>query len=337
LKRLSKSDPLVLCTIEEATGQHIVACAGELHLEICLNDLKDFLGEAEIVVSLPVVSMRETVKSPSSRLCLSKSPNGHNRLYVQAEPLPEELATALESGQLVNWNNYDIKDIGKKLVTEWAWDPTEAKKIWSFGPERKGSNILVDQTKGVQYMNEIKDNVQAGFQWVTSAGVLAEEEMRGIKFSLVDAVLHADAIHRGGGQIIPSSRRVMYASQLTAQPRLMEPIYLVDIQCPSTVINGVYNILNQRRGVVIDESPRQGTPLTNLKAFLPVLESFGFTSALRAGTSGQAFPQLVFDHWEIMDDDPLLPGKTQELVTAARKRKGLTADIPPLERFLDKL
>lgn len=54
--------------------------------------------------------------------------------------------------------------------------------------------------------------------------------MRGVRFDIHDVTLHADAIHRGGGQIIPTARRVLYASALTAQPRLMEPIYLVEIQ-----------------------------------------------------------------------------------------------------------
>ena len=86
LKRLSKSDPMVVCTIEE-TGEHIVAGAGELHLEICLKDLQeDFMGGAEIKVSPPVVSFRETVSEESDHLCMSKSPNKHNRLYFKAPP-----------------------------------------------------------------------------------------------------------------------------------------------------------------------------------------------------------------------------------------------------------
>jgi len=117
----------------------------------------------------------------------------------------------------------------------------------------------------------------------------------------------------------------------------MEPVYLVEIQCPESSISGVYNVLNQRRGTIIEQSPRLGTPIFNLKGYLPVLESFGFTSALRASTGGKAFEQLIFDHWEIIPEDPLLPGKTKELVSSIRKRKGLEENIPPLERFLDKL
>jgi len=335
LKRLSKSDPLVQCKVEP-TGEHVIACAGELHMEICLNDLRDFMGECEIVVASPVVPLRETIVATSNKLCLSKSPNSHNRLYASAEPLTDGLPQAIDSG-LFDMKNMDMKEIAKKLVTEWNWDPEHAKKIWSFGPENKGPNILVDTTKGVQYMHEIKDNVVAGFQWVTRGGVLAEEEMRGIKFTIGDSVLHPDAIHRGGGQIIPTAKRVFYAAQLTAKPRLMEPVYLVDIQCPEKVISGVYSVLNQRRGTIIEQLQKLGTPMFTLKGYLPVLESFGFTSALRAATGGKAFPQLLFDHWEILDSDPLVPGKAQDLVTGVRKRKGLNPEVPPLERFLDRL
>lgn len=101
--------------------------------------------------------------------------------------------------------------------------------------------------------------------------------MRGIRFNIVDANLIADSIHRGGGQIIPCARRVFYASQLTAQPRFQEPIFLCEIQTPDTVLGGVYNCISQRRGEVIGEEVIPGTPLINIKAYLPVAESFGFT------------------------------------------------------------
>ncbi|KAG0546766.1 hypothetical protein BDA96_01G022200 [Sorghum bicolor] len=85
----------------------------------------------------------------------------------------------------------------------------------------------------------------AGFQWASKEGALAEENMRGICFEVCDVVLHADAIHRGGGQVIPTARRVIYASQLTAKPRLLEPVYLVEIQAPENALGGIYGVLNQ--------------------------------------------------------------------------------------------
>jgi len=336
LKRLSKSDPLVQCSIEES-GEHIVAGAGELHLEICIKDLQEeFMGGAELKVSEPVVSFRETVTAESSQVCLSKSPNKHNRLFCVAVPFAEGLPEVIDKGEIGPRDDPKVR--ARRLAEEFGWDVAEARKIWAFGPNTNGPNVVVDCTKGVQYLNEIKDSVIGALQWVTKEGVLTQENMRGVRFNLMDVVLHADAIHRGGGQIIPTARRVFYAAQLTAQPRLMEPIFLVEIQCPQTAIGGIYSVMNRRRGQLIEELQRPGTPLTTVRCYLPVMESFGFTADLRSNTSGQAFPQCVFDHWKVVPGDPLDPtSKTQEMVFATRKRKGLPEEIPPLDRFLDKL
>jgi elongation factor 2 len=334
LKRLSKSDPCVRCYIEES-GEHIVAGAGELHLEICLKDLQDEFTGVELKTTDPVVSFRETVTDKSNQTCLSKSPNKHNRLYLTAEPFADGLSEAIEDGKITPRD--DPKSRARELSEKYGWDVTEARKIWCFGPETTGPNTLVDVSKGVQYLNEIKDSFVAAFQWATKEGVLCEENMRSIKYNIHDVTLHTDAIHRGGGQIIPTARRVIYACQLTAGPRLMEPVYLVEIQCPESAMGGIYATLNRRRGHVISEEQRPGTPLYNVKAYLPVMESFGFTADLRSATSGQAFPQCVFDHWQVIQGDPLVPGKPQDIVLATRKRKGLALEIPPLDRFLDKL
>eukprot|EP00741_Cyanophora_paradoxa_P022519 tig00021464_g21745.t1 len=335
LKRLSKSDPCVQCYTEES-GEHIVAGVGELHLEICLKDLQEEFAGIDLKINDPVVSYRETVSTKSNQTCLSKSPNKHNRIYCEAEPFAEGLAEAIESGKV---NPRDDPKIRSKIMAdEFGWDVTEARKIWTFGPDTNGPNVLVDTTKAVQYLNEIKDSCVAAFQWATKEGALCEENMRAIRFNVMDVVLHADAIHRGGGQIIPTARRVYYAAELTAAPRLMEPVYLCEIQTPENAIGGIYSVLNRKRGVIIAEEQRPGTPLYNVKAYLPVNESFGFTSDLRAATSGQAFPQMVFDHWAILGGDPFeAGGKVEQIILGTRKRKGLQEGIPPLDRFLDKL
>jgi len=336
LKRLSKSDPLVQCSIEES-GEHIVAGAGELHLEICIKDLQEeFMGGAEIIVSQPVVSFRETVTAESNQVCLSKSPNKHNRLFVVARPLEDKLPEIIDNGNIGPKDDPKVR--ARKLAEDFGWDVTEARKIWAFGPNTNGPNVLVDCTKGVQYLNEIKDSMIAALQWVTKEGVLTNENMRGIRFNLMDVVLHTDAIHRGGGQIIPTARRVFYAAQLTAETRLMEPIFLVEIQCPQQAVGGIYGVMNRRRGQIIEEVQRIGTPLTNIKCHLPVMESFGFTADLRANTGGQAFPQMIFDHWKVVNGDPFdKDSKSFEIVMGTRKRKGLPDEIPPLDRFMDKL
>lgn len=335
LKRLAKSDPLCQCYIEES-GEHIVAGAGELHLEICLHDLRTEYCTAELRVSDPVVSFRETVSAESNQMCLSKSPNKHNRLFMRANQLATDLPEAIEDGT-VNPND-DPKARARVLVEKFGWDPTDARKLWCFGPENKGANVLVDMTKAVQYLAEIKDSMVSAFQWAMKEGPLCDENVRGVRFNLYDVTLHTDAIHRGGGQIIPTARRCYYGCMLTAEPRLLEPVYLVEIQCPESAMGGIYSVLNKRRGHVISEEQRPGTPLYTVRSYLPVLESFGFTADLRSHTSGQAFPQCVFDHWSVIQGDPFEAGtKLAQVVAQVRQRKGLAEGIPPLDRFLDKL
>ena len=154
----------------------------------------------------------------------------------------------------------------------------------------------------------------------------------------MDVTLHADSIHRGAGQILPPFKRAIYGASLLAEPSMQEPVYLVEIQCPQNAMGGIYGVLNKRRGHVFYEEQRPGTPLFSIKAYLPVNESFGFTADLRSHTAGQAFPQCVFDHWQLMQGSPLDPkAKLYEIVRAIRVRKGLQEDVPPLDRFIDKL
>jgi len=335
LKRLSKSDPCVQSWIAES-GEHIVAGAGELHLEICLKDLEDDHAGIPLKISDPVVSNRETVQAESSMVALSKSQNKHNRLYVSAQPLDDELSKEIETGTVNPRDDFKIR--ARYLADNYGWDVTDARKIWCFGPETTGPNVLVDVTKGVQYLNEIKDSCVAAFQWATKEGVCAEENVRGVRYNIMDVTLHTDAIHRGGGQIIPTTRRVCNAAALLAQPGLQEPMYLVEIQCPDSGLGGIYSTLNKRRGQVFSEEPRVGTPMVTVKAYLPVSESFGFNADLRQATGGQAFPQSVFDHWALMNG--IASDKTSklyELVKSIRIRKGLKEDVPDLSVYYDKL
>ena len=336
LKRLGKADPCVQCTVTDS-GEHIVAGAGELHLEICLKDLREKYAKVDFRKSDPVVSYCETVSQPSDRTCLAKTANKHNRLFFTAEPLGEELTNDLESGRVAA--SGDTKERARYLADTYQWNVNEARKIWCFGPDCSSpSNVLVDCTRAVQYLNEVKDSVVASFQWVAREGVLGEQALRGVRFNVVDALLHADAIHRGGGQLIPAARRACFASVLTAQPRLQEPVYLVEIQCPSEVRGSTHSVLNRRRGHVFAEDPRPGTPLYSIRAYLPVKESFGFAADLLSHTSGKALPQCTFDHWQELGGDPLDSSSLAgSVLTAIRKRKGLPLAVPPLENYLDKL
>merc|ERR1719150_1928607 len=343
LKRLSKSDPLVQCSTAK-TGEHIIAGAGELHLEICLKDLREqYMKGAGIKVSEPVVSFAETVAERTGTdeefpsMCVSKSPNKHNRLYCYADPINLDLCKLIEDGEIKATD--DAKVRARRLADEFDWDVNTARKIWCFGcPPDAKANVLCDTSKGVQFLNEIKDHAVSAFTNASAGGVLCDEVMRGIRINIDDVTLHADAIHRGAGQIMPCARKVYYAAQIGSQPRMMEPMYLIDITVPQNAHAGVYSTLNKRRGEIHKIEERVGTPLAQIQAYLPVMESFGFTEELRKNTGGQAFPQMKFSHWQMVAGDPFKEGSSaNEIVLGVRKRKGMKEELPAFGDYYDKL
>jgi len=313
-----------------------VAGAGELLLEICLKDLETVHAGVPIKKSDPVVRYCETVTAPSDQVCLAKSGNKLNRLFMTAQPLAEGLAEAVDEGTITSSQN--VKERARMLSDTFDFDVNHAQKIWCFGPEGSGPNMLVDTTFAVQHLQDIRDTVVAGFQWASSEGALCEETLRGVRFNLTDATIHADPAHRGGGQIIPTTRRAMKGAMLRAKPCLLEPVFMVEVQCTDDVIGGVMSVLAHRRGQIVDEVHSPDSPLCLIRAHLPVNEGFGFTEELRSSTGGKAFPQCVFDHWQVLPGNPLDPTSLCGTVVAqVRQRKGLPVAIPGAENYLDKL
>jgi len=314
----------------QSATETVIAGTGELHIECALNDLTDFLGEGiPYNVSPPVVKFTETVLGTSSQVCLAKSTNKLNRLYVVAQPLNEKLVVDIEKKVISQDNS---KEFANLLWKDYGWDKSDAAKVWWF----EGTNCLVDMTRAVPYLPSVRDHLISACQQVCAEGVLCGEPLRGVRFSLMDALLHSDNVHRSSGQIIPAARRAFLAAQLCAQPALVEPMFLAEIQADPKVVSKIYSLLFKKRGEVLEEVAQEGSPLTILRATMPVLESFGFDAKLREETSGYATPTLIFSHWQPLTGDPFTEGSLAYSHTqTVRERRKLK--VPVLTDLVDKL
>ncbi|XP_045456514.1 116 kDa U5 small nuclear ribonucleoprotein component [Melitaea cinxia] len=348
LRKVNKSYPVLSTRVEES-GEHVVLGTGELYLDCVMHDLRNMYSEIDIKVADPVVSFCETVVETSSLKCFAETPNKRNKLTMIAEPLERGLAEDIESGAVcVTW---DRRRLGEFFQTKYDWDLLAARSIWAFGPDATGPNILVDDTLPSEVdknlLASVKDSIVQGFQWGTREGPLCEEPIRNVKFKILDAVIAQEPLHRGGGQIIPTARRVAYSAFLMATPRLMEPYLFVEVQAPADCVSAVYTVLAKRRGHVTQDAPVPGSPLYTIKAFVPAIDSFGFETDLRTHTQGQAFCLQVFHHWQIVPGDPLdksiviRPLEPQpathlarEFMIKTRRRKGLSEDVS-INKFFD--
>jgi len=323
MNRLSIEDPNLVTTINKETGEYLLSGMGELHLEIAVKFLRDYGGGIDIVTSRPIVMYRESV-SDKGIVAMAKSPNKHNRFWVQVEPLEETVIELIEKGELAE--EMGRKRMGNVLYKQAKWPTEEARNIWALEEHR---NIMIDLTKGIQYLREAREMIIAGFRWACQAGPLCEEPIRGVKIKLMDAQLHEDPVHRGPAQIMPAIRRAILGSFLTAKPVLLEPIYKIGISVPAQWVGECSSIITRKRGRIL--SSGQKGALTMITGYIPVAETFGLSAEMRSATSGHAFWQCTFDHWEKAPENV-----AAEVIKQIRERRGLPPEIPKPSRFIDE-
>lgn len=349
LRKISKSYPLAATKVEES-GEHIILGTGELQMDCIMHDLRMLYTDIEIKVADPVVSFCETVVDSSILNCLAETANKRNRLTVLAEPLEETLAQDIDH-RYIDLISHPQKETSAYFKKHYGFDALTAHNIWAFGPTDHDPNLLVNNSLPSEVdqklLFSVKESIIQGFKWGVREGPLCDEPMRNVKFRLLGADLASEAIHRGGGQVIPAMRRGVYSSFLLASPRLLEPVYLTEIQAPADCVQAIYPVLSRRRGHIVQDTPKPGTPFYTIKAYIPVIDSFGFETDLRSYTLGQVFCQQVFDHWAVVPGDPLdrsvilhplepspPPALARDFMVKTRRRKGLTEDVS-VNKYLD--
>jgi elongation factor 2 len=323
MNRLSIEDPNLVTTINKETGEYLLSGMGELHLEIAVKFLRDYSGGMEIVTSRPIVVYRESVAGKGV-VAMAKSPNKHNRFWVQIEPLGEKVIGLIETGEITE--TMSRKKIGNVLYREAGWPTDEARNFWSLDAHR---NVILDLTKGIQYLREAREMIIAGFRWACEAGPLCEESLRGVKAKLMDARLHEDPVHRGPAQLMPAIRRAILGSFLTAEPVLLEPIYKIGISVAAQWVGDCSSTVTRKRGRIL--SSEQKGALTMITGYIPVAETFGLSAEMRSATSGHAFWQCTFDHWEKAPENV-----AAEIIKQVRERRGLQPEIPSSTKFIDE-
>ena len=323
MHRLAIEDPNLVATINKETGEYLLSGMGELHLEIAVKFLKDYGGELEILTSRPIVVYRESIAGQGV-VAMGKSPNKHNRFWIQVEPLDDKIIEMIEKGEIME--EMGRKKIGAILYKEARWPAHEARNVWALEEHK---NILVDVTKGIQFLREARDMIISGFRWAAQAGPLCEEPMRGVKVKLMDVQLHEDPVHRGPAQVMPATRRAFLGSFLTAGPVLLEPVYKIGVSVPHQWVGEVTGIITRKRGRIV--ASEQKGPITMINGYIPVSETFGLSAEMRSATSGHAFWQTQFDHWEKVPENIALT-----VIEEIRKRRGLPPEIPKPSKFIEE-
>jgi len=320
LRRLTVEDPNLIVKINEETGETLMAGMGVLHLEIATSLLQE--AGLEITTTQPLINYRETIRGRAGPI-MSKSPNKHNKIFMRVEPLGEDVIETIRTGQIKE--DMD-KRVMAKVLREKGWNADEARSVAAIDP---GGNMLVDETKGVQFLQESMDSIRSGFDDVVHLGPIAHESLRGVKFVLHHFVPHEDPAHRGLAQLMPASRRSMLGSILIAEPVLLEPVLGIEIKCPQEQIGTVAGILSGKRGKLLNVD--QKGIISIIQGEVPASETFDLSEVMRGGTAGKAMWSTYFKAWQVVPQSIL-----RSLIAETRKRKGLNPEPPNPDEFIDK-
>ena len=277
LRSISKADPSIQVNINQETGENLMSGMGELHLEITEYRIKND-HKLEIITSEPIVVYRESVSAKTPSKFEGKSPNKHNRFYIEVEPLPENIVKALHDNEIPE-NVKKFKSEVMKKLQDLGMSKDEAKGVFAI----HGMNMFADVTKGIQYLTETRPLLEEAFSEVMKSGPTASEPCQGIFIRMVDAKLHEDAIHRGPAQVIPAGRNAIYGAIASSNPILLEPMQKVFISTPQELMGDASRELNQRRAEVKDMITEGDS--VNIDAKAPVSEMFGFASSIRSATA----------------------------------------------------
>ncbi len=320
LRRITVEDPNLIVKINEETGETLMAGMGVLHLEIATSLLQE--AGLDIKTTQPLINYRETIRGKAGPI-MSKSPNKHNKIFMRVEPLGEEIIEMIRSGQLRE--DMDKKEMAR-LLREKGWSTDEARSVVTV--DRSG-NMLSDETKGVQFIQESMDSIKSGFDDVIHSGPIAQESVRGLRFILHHFVPHEDPAHRGLAQLMPATRRAMLGSMLIADPVLLEPILGIEVKCPQEQIGTVAGILSGKRGKLLNVD--QKGVIAIILGEVPASETFDLSEIMRGGTAGKAMWSTYFKTWQ-----PVPQSVIKNLVVDIRKRKGINPEPPSPDEFIDK-
>ncbi len=304
MDKLATEDPNLAISINRETGEYLLSGMGELHLEVAVKLLKDYLSGIEITTPPPRVVYRETA-TREGIIATAKSPSKMNKFAAQVAPIEEDLVK-------------QIKQDGNKT--------RNIKNILAVDEHK---NVLVNCTGKAEQLRVILDFIISGFTFACKAGPLCGEPLRGVKVNLSEIQLSENSEHLGPVEIMRGVGKAIFGSFLTAKPMLIEPVYKTVITAPTELAGECSKIISSRRGRI--SAFEQKGVSTVITGYIPVAETFGLSAELRSATSGRAFWQYMFDRWE------KVPEKLEaKIIKRIRKRKGLPSEVPKPERFLEE-
>ncbi|MCE7740906.1 MAG: elongation factor EF-2 [Candidatus Heimdallarchaeota archaeon] len=316
------ADPTATFRHDQESKTYVLSGIDPLQIEILVTRIEE---QVPIEVSDPIIVYRE-VPTKQGITVHAKSPNGHNRLMINVQPLNQASIDLIASGKV--HNDQERRERANLLQAEGGWEAKRARRIWYI----KDSNMIIDATSGVQRLDNIKAYIIQIFIDFCDGATLAKEPLMGSLFTITDATVHVDPAHTGFTEIFQMCLAAFHTSFLTSEPQVLEPMQIIDIKVPSDYVGNMSKVITQHRGVILDML--QEGENTRIRGKIPTAETIDLADEIRGNSSGRAFFGYEFTGFERV---PV--SLEQEIIESIRTRKDLSPQVPDVsnwDRFMYK-
>ncbi|MBD3227990.1 MAG: elongation factor EF-2 [Candidatus Lokiarchaeota archaeon] len=293
LEELDEEDPNLQVSINEETGENLMSGIGELQLELAAKEIEK--KGIKLITSDPMVLYVETIKN-GSKIIHFESKEYTFFLKYKFEPLDDHTISLIQNDTLNRTlSNEEISSI--LLNSDESWNELESESVVSF---LEKNNIIIDVSKKCSNTTgrgstPIRDFIIDLFQSLFNKGPLIEENIFGLKITLLEYEIEESLLNLGPILILDEFRDIFYNQFLDLEPVLLEPIYKIQITTPPKYIGKVSNLIERKRGRI--ENINTDSSYAFIIGYIPVSESFNLADLIRSKTSGWAFWQTIFSHW----------------------------------------
>ena len=284
LSKISAQDPTIIVEYSKELKQTILSGQGEQHINVCKWRLENEFG-VKVVMFAPKIPYRETITKIATATYRHKKQSGGAGQFGEVSIL---ICPIVEGVPFTNKFKIDGKDVVLNVKTKEEFD-------LEWGGRLEFYNCVVGGAIDARFMPAILKGINDKM----TEGPLTGSYARDIRVFVYDGKMHP--VDSNEISFILAARNAFKEAFRNAGPKIMEPIYNVEIMTPADYMGACMSDLQNKRALIEGMSSDKGFSV--LKARVPLAELYRYSTTLSSITSGAATFTMTFADYQPVPGD----------------------------------
>mmetsp|Transcript_17073 Transcript_17073/g.23899 ORF Transcript_17073/g.23899 Transcript_17073/m.23899 type:complete len:549 (+) Transcript_17073:367-2013(+) len=312
---------------------------GEFALNLMIKEICDFYSILKVKVSNPFISLKETIDCSSKFKSISIAQKSRIYMEIMTEKINLQKEKNLITKKYSSFQTDDVKNFNiQEYLKEKINKSNLSSNLWSYQVHDGFVNILSEYRDSYYHGNKqllkIRSTLVKAFLMACRTGPLCMEPVVNVNFAIQEVKIIEKIPKIFKKEISNSMKRLCHSSILISSPRILEPYSEIEILTPFESSKMIFNILLNRRAIILSDLPVQGTLHYKIIFLVPTINSIGLETDIRYHTQGQSQIIGFFKGWYLVPGYPISnQGNIKKnniahnYVKKIRRRKGLNEKI----------